>query len=71
MWSGLGEEFKHHLVGWDKVCTPIVSGGLRIRKLTPFNQSWWVSVCDAIYRWADTQWWRQVVTVKYWEEWGG
>ena len=39
MWSGLGEEFKHHLVGWDKVCTPIATGGLGIRKLTTFNQS--------------------------------
>ena len=37
LWSGLGEEFKHHLVGWDKVCTPIASGGLGIRKLTTFN----------------------------------
>ena len=33
----IGEEFKHHLVGWDKVCTPIANGGLGIRKLTTLN----------------------------------
>jgi len=38
LWGGLGE-FKYHLVGWVKVCTPLASGGLGIRKLTTFNQS--------------------------------
>ena len=27
---------KTHLVGWDKVCTPMANGGLGIRKLTKF-----------------------------------
>ena len=35
----MGDEFKHPLVGWDKVCTPIVNGGLGIRKLIFFNQA--------------------------------
>lgn len=35
----MGDEFKHHLVGWDKVCTPIVNGGLGMRKLIFFNQA--------------------------------
>ena len=39
LWGGLGEEFKHHLVGWDKVCSPLAGGGLGIQKLTTFNQS--------------------------------
>ena len=28
LWGCLGEEFKHHLVEWDKVCTPLAYGGL-------------------------------------------
>ena len=31
-------ELKVHLVGWDKVCTPKVNGGLGIRKITTFNK---------------------------------
>ena len=38
LWGGLGE-FKHHLVGWDKMCASLASGGLGIWKLTTFNQS--------------------------------
>ena len=34
----LGEEFKHHLVGWDNLCSLLASGGLGIRKLTILNQ---------------------------------
>ena len=30
LWSGLGEEFKYHLVSWSKICDPICSGGLAI-----------------------------------------
>jgi hypothetical protein len=26
LWGGMGEEFKHHLVNWTKVCTPIRDG---------------------------------------------
>ena len=33
LWGGLKEEFKYHLVNWDKVCSPISEGGLGIRKL--------------------------------------
>ena len=30
---------KVHLVGWDKVCTPKVNGGLGIKNLTTFNKA--------------------------------
>ena len=30
---------KTHLLGWDKVCTPIDNGGSGIRKLTSFNKT--------------------------------
>ena len=38
LWYGMGDEFKIHFVGWDKVCAPIANGGLGIRKLTSFNK---------------------------------
>ena len=28
--SGLGEEFKYHLMSWPKICDPICNGGLAI-----------------------------------------
>jgi hypothetical protein len=28
--SGIGEEFKYHLVRWSKVCFPISKGGLGV-----------------------------------------
>ena len=39
LWSGMGEEFKHHLVGWDKVCCPKEIGGLGVRNLVTFNKA--------------------------------
>lgn len=38
LWDGIGDENKFHLVGWDKVCTPISNGGLVIQKLRTFNR---------------------------------
>ena len=32
-------ESKTHLVGWDKVCTPLKNGGLEVRKLTTSNKA--------------------------------
>jgi hypothetical protein len=37
--GGIGEEFKYHLVRWDKVCYSISEGGLGIRNLRAFNQA--------------------------------
>lgn len=39
LWGGLGDEFKHHVVGWDSVFTPIANAGKSIRKLKTFNQA--------------------------------
>jgi hypothetical protein len=35
----LNDEVKMHLVKWDKVCSPIVEGGLGIRNIRRFNQT--------------------------------
>jgi hypothetical protein len=37
LWGGLHDEFKYHLVKWDKVCSPISEGALGIRRLKEFN----------------------------------
>ena len=39
LWSGLGTEFKFHLVSWPKICEPVCSRGLAIRNLRRFNQA--------------------------------
>jgi hypothetical protein len=39
LWGGIGEEFKYHLVRWDKVCSPISKEGLGIRNLRTSNQT--------------------------------
>lgn len=31
LWRGMGDNFKHHLVGWDTVCSPIANGGLGVK----------------------------------------
>jgi hypothetical protein len=33
LWGGMNNEFKYHLVEWDKVCTPIDEGDLGIRNI--------------------------------------
>jgi hypothetical protein len=66
----MGEEFKHHLVNWTKVCSPIRERGLGIHNLRLFNHA-------LIGKW---QWrftsepsaqWRKVVEAKYGAERGG
>jgi hypothetical protein len=39
LWGGLGEEFKYHLVSWSTICSPISEGGLGIKNLRIFNQT--------------------------------
>jgi hypothetical protein len=39
LWGGMNDDFKYHLVQWDKVCTPIDEGGLGIKNIRRFNQA--------------------------------
>ena len=39
LWGGMGDEVKHHLVGWDKVCAPKEVGGLGVRSLFLANKA--------------------------------
>ncbi|KAG2684713.1 hypothetical protein I3760_10G087900 [Carya illinoinensis] len=71
LWSGMGEEFKFHLVRWDKVCRPLNSGGLRIKNLRTFN---WALLGKWLWRY-NTQpeaLWKLVVDCRHdgtWEGW--
>jgi hypothetical protein len=69
-WGGMGEEFKHHLVGWDKVCIPKEKGGLGVRNLTLFNKAllgkWlWRFGLEVHHLW------RRVLVAKYGVDLGG
>ena len=70
LWGGMGEEFKHHLVNWTKVCSPIHEGGLGIWNLRLFNRAligkWqWHFASESGARW------RKVVEAKYGSKKGG
>ena len=64
LWSGLGLEFKYHLVSWSMICEPVCNGRLAIHNLRRFNQAllgkwlWRYGLeKDAL--------WRKVVEAKY------
>jgi hypothetical protein len=70
LWGGMNDEFKHHLVEWAKVCTPIDEGGLGIRNIRRFNQA---LLGKWLWRFAHEEgaWWRSVLVAKYGSDWGG
>ncbi len=39
LWGGLGDGFKHHLVGWKTVCRPLNHGGLGVRRVAGINRA--------------------------------
>jgi hypothetical protein len=59
----MGDEFKHHLVGWDKVCNPKHSKGLGVRNLVSCNQA---LLGKRIWRFGAEEncLWRRVVVAK-------
>ena len=69
LWGGLGEEFKYHLVSWDRVCQPLCYGGLGIRKLVLYNQA---LLGKWLWRYAREKeaLWRKIVELKYGGLWG-
>ena len=70
LWGDMGEVHKHHLVGWDKVCSPLQFGGLGVRPLIPFNRA-------LLGKWLwcfgreEHHLWRRVLVAKYGVERGG
>jgi hypothetical protein len=68
LWGGVGEEFKYHLIKWSKVCSPLLAGGLSLRKLVDFN---YALLGKWLWRYGHEReaWWR-VVEAKYGSMWG-
>jgi hypothetical protein len=64
LWGGMNDDFKFHLVEWDKVCSPIDEGGLGIRNMRRFNQA---LLGKWLWRFAHEEgaWWRSVLVAKY------
>ena len=70
LWGDMGEEFKFHLVNWQKVCSLIREGGLGIHNLRCFNRA---LLGKWLWRYASEPgaWWRKVVEAKFGSERGG
>jgi hypothetical protein len=69
LWGGLGDEFKHYLVGWDKVCTPKEYGGLGVRNLVLTNKA---LLGKWLWRFGleESHLWRRVLVAKFGTEVG-
>uniref|UniRef100_A0A2N9GUS3 Reverse transcriptase zinc-binding domain-containing protein n=1 Tax=Fagus sylvatica TaxID=28930 RepID=A0A2N9GUS3_FAGSY len=70
LWGGMGNNFKHHLVGWDKVCVPKAKGGLGVRSLVLFNKA---LLGKWLWRFGleENNLWRRVLVEKFGVELGG
>ena len=64
LWGGMGNDSTHHLVGWDKVCTPKAKGGLGIRSLVLLNKA---LLGKWLWRFGleENNLWRRVVVEKF------
>ena len=70
LWGSSEECFKHSLVAWEKVCSPLESGGLGVRNLVHFNQA---LLGKWLWRFGleGTHLWCRVIATKYGEGQGG
>ena len=70
LWGGLGDRFKHHLVGWNTVCCPLANGGLGVRRVAVINRTF---LGKWMWRFGreETHLWRRVIFAKYGLERGG
>ena len=70
LWGGMGDEFKHHLVGWDTVCKPKDVGGLGVRRLFWTNKA---LLRKWLWRFGleEHHLWRRVIVAKFGTDLGG
>ncbi|KAF5467197.1 hypothetical protein F2P56_017049 [Juglans regia] len=70
LWSGLGEEFKFHLVNWSTICISISWGGLGIHHLMKFNQT---LLGKWLWRYQNEResLWKSVIDSQFRKIWGG
>ena len=70
LWGGMGNDVKHHLVGWDKVCVPKAKGGLGVQSLVLFNKT---LLGKWLWRFGleENNLWRRVLVEKFGVELGG
>uniref|UniRef100_A0A2N9F7C8 Reverse transcriptase domain-containing protein n=1 Tax=Fagus sylvatica TaxID=28930 RepID=A0A2N9F7C8_FAGSY len=70
LWGDMGDEVKHHLVGWDKVCTPKEVGGLGVRSLILTNKA---LLGKWLWRFGmeGDHLWRRVLMAKFGSDLGG
>jgi hypothetical protein len=70
LWGGWGDDFKHHLVSWDIVCSPLAQGGLGVRRVEVFNRALMGKWLWKFGR-EESHLWHRVIVAKYGLDCGG
>ena len=70
LWGSSEECFKHSLVPWENVCSPLEAGGLGVKNLVHFNQA---LLGKWLWRFGQegSHLWHRVIATKYGEGQGG